>query len=286
MAQTAELKKSGYQSPNAASLQNDSDAHYRSLPQNLEAEQGVLGALLIDNRTYERIGDMLKPEHFFAPAHQRIFKAIQTLIDRGQTASPVTLKSFFEKDADLDQVGGAAYLADLAAGVITVLNVEDYTRTIYDLYLRRELITFGNDVVNDSFDHTLERDAQDTIETAEARLFSLAESGEGQKDFVTLRDSIKLAIELAETAYNNKGGVTGVTTGLKDVDEKLGGLHNSDLLILAGRPSMGKTALATNMAFNAAKAYAASGGKEGAVVAFFSLEMSHDQLTTRILAEQ
>lgn len=289
MAQTSELKKSGFQGPNAAtSLQNqgDGDAHYRVLPQNLEAEQGVLGALLIDNRTYEQVGDILKPEHFFAPAHQRIYKAVQTLIDRGQTASPVTLKSYFEKDADLEQVGGAAYLADLAAGVITVLNVMDYARTIYDLFLRRELISFGNDVVNELFDHSLDHSAQDTMETAEARLFKMAETGDGRSDFVTLRDSIKLAIELAETAYNNKGGVTGVTTGLRDVDEKLGGLHNSDLLILAGRPSMGKTALATNMAFNAAKAYAQSGGKEGAVVAFFSLEMSHDQLTTRILAEQ
>ncbi len=285
---SAELKKSGFQGPNAAtSLQaHEEDTHYRVLPHNLEAEQGILGALLIDNRTWERVGDMLKPEYFYAPAHQRIFKAIQTLVDRGQTATPVTLKGYFEKDADLDQVGGAAYLVDLAAGVISVINVEDYAGTIYDLFLRRELITFGNDVVNESYDQNLEADAQDTIESAEARLFSLAESGSGQNEFVTLRDSIKVAIELAESAYNNKGGVTGVTTGLKDVDEKLGGLHNSDLLILAGRPSMGKTALATNMAFNAAKAYAQTGGKEGAVVAFFSLEMSHDQLTMRILAEQ
>lgn len=288
MALTSELKKSGFQSPNAATAFQDGkeDVHYRTLPQNLEAEQGILGSLLIDNRVYEKIGDMVKPDHFYAPAHQRIYKAIQTLIDRGQTASPVTLKGYFEKDADLEQVGGAAYLAELAAGVISVLNAEDYARTLQDLYLRRELISFGTDVVNDSYAHSLDADAFDTMEAAEARLFSLAETGEGQNDFVTLRDSIKVAIDLAEVAYNNKGGVTGVTTGLKDVDEKLGGLHNSDLLILAGRPSMGKTALATNMAFNAAKAYAQSGGKEGAVTAFFSLEMSHDQLTTRILAEQ
>ena len=287
MSQISELKKAGYQSANAASLsQPASDSNYRILPQNLEAEQGLLGTLLIDNRTYEKVGDFLKPEHFLAPAHQRIYQAIRTLVDRGQTASPVTLKSFFDKDEDLEQVGGAAYLADLAASVISVLNIEDYARTIYDLYLRRELISFGNDAVNDAYEHNIERDAQDIIEVAEAKLFSLAETGDGQASFVTLRDSIKLAIEIAESAYNNKGGVTGVTTGLKDVDEKLGGLHNSDLLILAGRPSMGKTALATNMAFNAANAYAKSGGKEGAITAFFSLEMSHDQLTTRILAEQ
>lgn len=214
---SAELKKSGFQGPNAAtSLQaHEEDTHYRVLPHNLEAEQGILGALLIDNRTWERVGDMLKPEYFYAPAHQRIFKAIQTLVDRGQTATPVTLKGYFEKDADLDQVGGAAYLVDLAAGVISVINVEDYANTIYDLFLRRELITFGNDVVNESYDQNLEADAQDTIESAEARLFSLAESGSGQNEFVTLRDSIKVAIEMAESAYNNKGGVTGVQQALR-----------------------------------------------------------------------
>lgn len=260
--------------------------HMRELPHNLEAEQGILGCLMVDNRHFERIGDFLKPEHFFAPQHQRIYKAIQTLVDRGQTASPVTLKNYFEQDSELDQVGGVAYLANLAANTLAIINVVDYARALQDLYLRRELIAFGEDVVNESYDHDLQSTAQDKLEAAEAQLFKLAETGDGQNEFVTLRDSIKVAIELAETAYNNKGGVTGVTTGLRDVDEKLGGLHNSDLLILAGRPSMGKTALATNMAFNAAKAYAASGGSEGAVVAFFSLEMSHDQLTTRILAEQ
>lgn len=287
MSQISELKKAGFQSANAASLsQPTSDSTYRALPQNLEAEQGLLGSLLTDNRTYEKIGDFLKPEHFLAPAHQRIYQAIRTLVDRGQNASPVTLKTFFEKDQDLEQVGGAAYLADLAASVISVLNIEDYARTIHDLYLRREIISFGNEAVNDAYVHDIDRDAGDILEAAEAVLFSLAETGDGQASFVTLRDSIKVAIEHAESAYNNKGGVTGVTTGLKDVDEKLGGLHNSDLLILAGRPSMGKTALATNMAFNAANAYAKSGGKEGAITAFFSLEMSHDQLTLRILAEQ
>lgn len=259
---------------------------YRMMPQNLEAEQGLLGALMVDNRSLEKIGDFLKCEHFFAPAHQRIYKAIQTLIDRGQTASPVTLKSYFETDQDLEQVGGAAYLADLAASVITVVNTEDYARAIYDLHLRRELITIGNDVVNEAFAHSLDKDTFDTIEEAEGRLFKLAESGETKASFVTLRDSIMKSIERAEKAFNAKGAVTGVTTGLRDVDAKLGGLQNSDLLILAGRPSMGKTALATNIAFSAAKAYAKSGGKEGAITAFFSLEMSHDQLTTRILADQ
>lgn len=259
---------------------------YRILPHNQEAEQGLLGALLVDNRALEKIGDFLKAVHFFMPAHQRIYDSIVKLVDRGQTASPVTLKNYFEKDDDLKDVGGAEYLADLAASVINVMNVHDYARTVYDLHLRRSLITLGEDVVNEAFDHSIELEAKDTIEMAEARLFDLAESGEVKGNFMTLRDSVLTAIELAEKAYKTEGHVTGVTTGLLDMDKKLGGLQNSDLLILAGRPSMGKTALATNMAFNAAKAYAESGGTEGARVGFFSLEMSADQLATRILADQ
>ncbi len=270
---------------NAAKEDNAADGLYRMLPQNLEAEQGLLGSLLIDNRSLERI-DFLRAEHFYAPAHQRIFKAIQILNERGQTASPVTLKAYFEKDQDLEQVGGAIYLADLAGSVISVVNIHDYASTLYDLHLRRELITYGNDVVNEAYSHDIDRNAQDTIVDAESKLYTLAETGEIKQGFVTLRDSILAAIDNAEKAFNTKGHVTGVTTGLRDLDEKLGGLHNSDLLILAGRPSMGKTALATNIAFNAAKRFSDTGGKEGAIVAFFSLEMSHDQLTTRILADQ
>lgn len=259
---------------------------YRVLPHNIEAEQGLLGALLIDNRGIEKIGDLIRAEHFFMPAHSRIFEAIITFNERGQTASPVTLKGYFEQDKDLTDVGGASYLADLAAGVISIINTKDYAQTIYDLYLRRELVLLGEDVVNDAYEQTLERDAQSTIELAESKLFSLAESGEVKGGFVTLRDSVMLAIEHAEKAYKADGNVTGVTTGLIDMDKKLGGLQNSDLLILAGRPSMGKTALAVNIAFNAALAYAESGGTQGGRAAFFSLEMAADQLAGRILAEQ
>ncbi len=259
---------------------------YRILPHNMEAEQGLLGALLVDNRAMEKLGDHIRAEHFFMPAHGRIFTAIQKLIDRGQAASPVTLKNYFEQDADLTEVGGAEYLADLAASVVNVINVVDYGNTLYELHLRRQLITLGEDIVNESYDHNLDEDANSTIERAEGRLFSLAESGEVKGGFVTLRDSVLTAIELAEKAYKTEGHVTGVTSGLIDVDKKLGGFQPSDLLILAGRPSMGKTALAVNWAFNAAKAYAESGGKEGGRVAFFSLEMSADQLATRILSEQ
>ena len=255
---------------------------YRILPHNIEAEQGLLGALLVDNRAVERMGDFLKAEHFFLPAHQAIAK----LIDRGQTASPVTLKSYFETDEDLSHVGGAEYLADLAASVVNVINTGDYARTIYDLYLRRELISFGEDVVNDCFSHTLDKDANDVITSAEGKLFNLAETGDMKGGFVTLKDSVLTAIQIAEKAYQTQGHVTGATTGLRDLDNKLGGLHPSDLLILAARPSMGKTSLAVNIAFNSAKAYAQSGGKEGAIVGFFSLEMSSDQLATRIIADE
>lgn len=259
---------------------------YRALPHNNEAEQGLLGVLLVNNRAMEKISDYLRPEHFFAPAHQRIFEALIKLIDRGQTASPVTLKSYFEKDEDLAHVGGAQYLADLAGNVVSIINTVDYARTIYDLHLRRELIGLGEEIVNESFSHTLDKNAVNTIESAEAKLFTLAETGESQGGFITLKDSVMAAIELAETAYKTDGHVTGVTTGLRDMDKKLGGMHPSDLLILAARPSMGKTSLAVNIAFNAAKAYAETGGKEGAVVGFFSLEMSSDQLATRIISDE
>ncbi|MCB1591028.1 MAG: replicative DNA helicase [Alphaproteobacteria bacterium] len=263
---------------------SDEQRPYRVLPYNEEAEQGLLGALLVDNRALEKVSDFLKFEHFYVPAHQRIYRAITTLVDRGLAANPVTLKGYFEKDEDLSDIGGAGYLADLAAGIVSTINTEDYARTIYDLFLRRELITIGEEVVNEAFDQNLESDAQNMIETAESRLFSLAETGQIQGGFVTLRDSVNVAIEHAQTAFKSDGHITGVTTGLRDLDKLLGGFQKSDLLILAGRPSMGKTALATNIAFNAAQAYADNKDK-GAVVGFFSLEMSSDQLATRILAD-
>ena len=283
MAQDIALKAADNSAPSGV---GEDSPHYRMLPHNIEAEQGLLGALLVDNRATEKMGDFLKPQHFFMPAHIRIMETILTLIDRGQNASPVTLKNYFENDEDLKDVGGASYLADLAANVISVVNVYDYAKTIYELHLRRQLITLGEDVVNESYDHTLDNDALRTIETAEARLFDLAESGDVKGGFVTLRDSVLVAIEQAEKAYQSDGHVTGITSGLMDVDKKLGGFQNSDLLILAGRPSMGKTALAVNWAFNAAKAYAESGGEEGGRVAFFSLEMASEQLAGRILSEQ
>ena len=258
----------------------------RLAPHNMEAEQALLGALLLDNRTLEKVGDLIRAEHFYAPAHGRIYQAIATVVDRGQAATPITLKDYFAGDADLAGVGGPAYLTDLAAGVVSLASARDYARAVYDLALRRAVIGVGTDMVEEAQTHDLDRPVTATIEAAEAALFGIAEQGQTGQGFVTLRDSVLTAIQLAERAYNTDGHVTGVTTGLIDLDKKLGGLQKSDLVILAGRPGMGKTALATNIAFAAARAYADSGGKEGAPVGFFSLEMSADQLATRILADQ
>lgn len=259
---------------------------YRTPPHNEEAEQAVLGAVLVNNKAFEKVGEFLRPEHFFDPANQKIYQAIMKMVDRGQVASPMTLKAFFEQDQDLAEIGGTEYLARLAAAIVTVQNVEDYGRIIHDAYLRRQLIEVGEDMVNHAYKHDLDVTANDQIEEAEKKLFELASFGDVKGDFIPFERALKLAIDNAEAAFRRTSHVTGVTSGLRDLDSKLGGLHPSDLLILAGRPSMGKTALATNIAFNAAKAYMLSGGKEGAPVGFFSLEMSAEQLALRILADQ
>jgi replicative DNA helicase len=260
-------------------------AEPRQMPHNADAEQGLLGALLIDNRAYERVSDFLKPEHFYAPVHGRIFGVIAKLIERGQIATAVTLKALFQEDEDLSHLGGAAYLADLAASVVTILSVEDYGRTIFELHLRRELIAMGEEMVAEAHKHDIDQSPTEQIEAVERKLYELATVGDVGSGFVPFSTSLTNAIGMAEAAYRRSSHISGVTTGLRDLNRKLGGLQPSDLLILAGRPSMGKTALATNIAFNAAQAFAKSGGKEGASVAFFSLEMSSEQLATRILAE-
>jgi replicative DNA helicase len=257
----------------------------RQIPHNIEAEQGLLGALLIDNRVHEKISEFLRPDHFYAPAHGRIFAAIGKLLERNQIASPVTLKAAFEADDDLRHLGGGAYLAELAASVVTIINAEDYGRTIFELHLRRQLITLGEEVVNGAFAHDLDQTATDQIEVAERKLYELATVGEFQGGFVPFNKTLVSAVAMAEAAHQRTSHISGVTSGLADLDRKLGGLQRSDLIILAGRPSMGKTALATNIAFNAAKAHLDHQGGEGAAVGFFSLEMSAEQLATRILAD-
>jgi replicative DNA helicase len=262
-------------------------------PHNFEAEQALLGAILLSNRAYEKVSEFLEPEHFADPVHGRIFAACGKLIDRNQMANPVTLKTYFEADGGLTEIGGTAYLAQLANAVVSVVNAEDYGKLIFDLHLRRELIGLGEDLVNDAFAPDLDSTAIDQIGWAEAKLYDLATTGKTEGGFEDFRTVMIGAIEAAEAAHKRQGKLSGVPTGLIDMDAKLGGLHESDLLILAGRPSMGKTSLATNIAFNAAYAYKeemdALGRKkavDGAITAFFSLEMSSEQLATRILAEQ
>ncbi len=269
----------------AANETAEEGSPFRSPPHNVEAEKALLGAIFVNNRAYENVSEFLKPQHFALQIHGRIFEAVQRLVERGQIADTVTLRHSFEQDTQLADIGGAKYLSDLADSAVTVINAVEYGRLIRDLHLKRELIGLGGEMVNRAYGG-----ADDTaviqIEDAEQSLFNLGEKGEYEGGFESFKDSVIKAIKMAEAAHKRDGGLAGVGTGFTDLDKILGGLHPSDLIILAGRPSMGKTALATNIAFNAAADYMDAGGQEGAVVGFFSLEMSSEQLASRILSEQ
>jgi replicative DNA helicase len=279
--------------PNVTRLHGGEETpQVRELPHNFEAEQALLGAILINNEAYSRVSDFLRAEHFFDPVNGRIFEAAAKLIERHQVANPVTLKNLFEGDEALADVGGAKYLARLAAAAVTIINAGDYGRTIFDLHLRRKLIELAETMRAEAESPDLDSDAARQIETAEQHLFDLATTGEYEGGFRTFNDVLAAAVDMAEAAYKREGQLTGTSIGFSDLDKLLGGLQASDLIILAGRPSMGKTALATNMAYNAARLCRfdidANGQKkvsDGAVVGFFSLEMSAEQLATRILAE-
>jgi len=252
----------------------------------------MLGALLLDNRVLDAVGDFLRAEHFYVPSHQRIFTALERLINKGQMASPTTLKGYFGTDDDLSHVGGAEYLEGLKTAVTTTIGMADIGRAVYDLYLRRELLAIGEHMAQEARPNPTQVgiEATQLIEQAESRLFNLVTSGETERGFTSFNKALANSIAIAEKAYQSDGHVVGLTTGFRDINRRMGGLHPSDLIILAGRPSMGKTALATNIAFNAAHAHVRSDKgkdgkpKEGAPVAFFSLEMSTEQLATRILS--
>jgi replicative DNA helicase len=262
-------------------------------PSNLQAEQALLGALLANNRAYERVSEFLTAVHFADPIHGRIYQAIQRRIESGQLADAVTLKSEFEHSGVLEEVGGTAYLAQLLSSMVGIINAGEYGRAIHDTWLRRQLIDVGETIVNNAFGAEPELNGVGQIESAEQSLFELAtDGGAGDGGFVSLETALTEAIRTAETAFHQSGHVTGLTTGLRDIDAKLGGLHPSDLLILAGRPGMGKTALATKIAFGAAKSLLAAARADGPdvrprqQVAIFSLEMSAEQLATRLLSEE
>lgn len=262
------------------------------LPHNIEAEQQLLGAILTNNDVYDRIASLVKSEHFFDPVHQRIFEKSAARIQKNALASPVTLKPFFEDDEGLKELGGPAYLVRLAGAAISAFAARDYAQMIYDLAVRRELIGLGRDISAKAAKVEITSEPREQITEAEQRLYKLGEQGVTERGFTSFLKAVTEAVNSANAAYQRGGGLAGISTALVDLDRKLGGLHPSDLLILAGRPSMGKTSLATNIAFNIAKAYrrgrlhdGSEGAVEGGVVGFFSLEMSAEQLAARILSE-
>ncbi len=266
---------------------------YREAPNNIEAEQALLGAMLVNNDAFYRVSDFLKANHFYEPLHRKIFEVASELIRMGKMANPVTMKTFLPADEKVGDMTVVQYLARLAAEAVTVINAADYGRAIYDLATRRALITVGEDLVNVACDAPVDLSPSSQIEEAERRLFELAETGRYDGGFEDFSTALKTAIDMASAAYMRDGGLSGVATGLRDLDKRMGGLQQSDLIVLAGRPGMGKTSLVTNIAFNIADAYQpeqqADGSfkaKNGGVIGFFSLEMSAEQLATRIISEQ
>jgi replicative DNA helicase len=273
----------------STSTQTDSEG---AMPHSVEAEQQLLGAILTNNDVYDRIAQIIGPQHFHDPVHARIFEIAATRIAKNALASPVTLKAFMEDDEGLKELGGPAYLARLAGAAISAFAVRDYAQMIYDFAIRRELIGLGRDIADKAARVDVSSEPKDQIVEAEQQLYKLSEQGQTESGFQSFLKAVTDAVNVANAAFQREGGLAGVSTGLTDMDKKLGGLHRSDLLILAGRPSMGKTSLATNIAFNVAKAYKKGkkpdgtiGTIDGGVVGFYSLEMSAEQLAARILSE-
>jgi replicative DNA helicase len=267
--------------------------NFRSAPHNIEAEQALLGAILVNNEAFYRVSDFLKPEHFFEPIHQKIYQLTSELIRAGKVATPVTLKTFIGADVDIGGMTVSQYLARLAAEATTIINAEDYGHTVYDLSIRRALIIVGEDMVNVAYDAPVDFAPRAQIEDAERKLYELAETGRYDGGFQLFSQSLTTAIDMAAQAFQRDGKLSGIATGLDELDRMMGGLQPSDLIILAGRPGMGKSALATNIGYNVARAWQGEVRPDGhtvtangGIVGFFSLEMSAEQLATRIIAEQ
>ena len=259
-------------------IQND----IKELPNNIEAEQSVIGSILLNNEIFDEINLLINSKNFYDPMHQKIFMAIEKLIYSGMLANPITLKNYFENEKD--ELNIPNYLVKITKFSTSSRQAIEYSKLIYDLYVKRELIKISENIIDAAKLNDLDNDGKSIIENFEKSLFDLAEKGSFSSSLVKFDEAMKMTIEMASSAYKNEEGIVGVPTGLIDLDYRLGGLHKSDLLIIAGRPSMGKTALATNIAFNAAKKIQNDGRKS--TIAFFSLEMSSEQLSTRILAEQ
>jgi replicative DNA helicase len=272
---------------------DETTQQFRSAPHNIEAEQALLGAVLVNNEAFYRVSDFLKPEHFFEPIHQKIYQLTSDLIRAGKVATPVTLKTFIGADVDIGGMTVSQYLARLAAEATTIINAEDYGHTVYDLSIRRALIIVGEDMVNVAYDAPVDFAPRAQIEDAERKLYELAETGRYDGGFQLFSASLTTAIDMAAHAFQRDGKLSGISTGLDDLDRMMGGLQPSDLIILAGRPGMGKSALATNIGYNVARAWQGEVRPDGhtvtangGIVGFFSLEMSAEQLATRIIAEQ
>jgi replicative DNA helicase len=266
---------------------------FRAAPHNIEVEQALLGAVLVNNEAFYRVSDFLAPQHFFEALHQKIYELAGSLVRQGKVASPVTLKTFLPADLDIAGLNASQYLARLAAEATTVINAEDYGRTIYDLAIRRDLIVIGEDMVNVAYDAPVDLAPAAQIEDAERKLYEIAETGKYDGGFQRFAQALTTAVDMAAHAYQRDGKLSGIATSLKDLDRMMGGLQKSDLVIVAGRPGMGKTALATNIAYNVARAWRGdvqADGRtatiNGGIVGFFSLEMSAEQLATRIVSEQ
>ena len=252
------------------------------LPNNIEAEQSVIGSILVSNEIFDEINILISNKNFYDPMHQKIFNAIEKLIYSGMLANPITLKNYFEKEKD--EINVPDYLVKITKFSTSSRQAIEYSKLIYDLFVKRELIKISENVIDTAKLNDLDNDGKSIIENYEKSLFDLAEKGSFSSSLVKFDEAMKMTIEMASNAYKNDEGIVGVPSGLTDLDDRLGGLHKSDLIIIAGRPSMGKTSLATNIAFNAAKKIQDDGKKS--TIAFFSLEMSSEQLSTRILAEQ
>ncbi|MGI9422830.1 MAG: replicative DNA helicase [Hyphomicrobiaceae bacterium] len=277
-----------------AQAQSSEPLSFRQPPHNIDAEQALLGAILVNNESLDRVSGFLDTLHFYEPIHQEIYEVAAKLIQAGKQATPITLRTFFENAEPIaEDLTVPQYLGRLAASATTIINARDYGRTIYDLAVRRSLIVVGEELVNTAYDSPVDAPPELQIQEAEGRLYELAESGKYGQGFVEFANALTQAIEMANSAYQRDGHLSGLSTGLTDLDGRMGGLQSSDLIILAGRPSMGKTALVTNIAYNIAKNYRAEAQPDGtekvvdgACVGFFSLEMSAEQLATRILSEQ
>ncbi len=255
----------------------------QEIPSNIEAEQHLLGSVLVNNDIIDEIANIINSTSFYDPAHIKIYEVIEILNNKGMIANPITLKNYFEKDDMLDEVGGTEYLVKLTRFSSSTKQAIDYAKVVHEMYLRRELVLISDDLSHETL-NTKENNAEQIIEKTEKSLFDLAERGSFSQSFLKFNKALDQTIEMATLAMKNDRGIVGVPTGLTELDEKLGGLHKSDLVILAGRPSMGKTALATNIAYHAAQQLMSR--QEKSSVAFFSLEMSSEQLSTRILSEQ